>query len=144
MQNLSSSTEWVQVVTTLDRPPKLPPDEANLALSAGANLLLIGTDRSVVKVINALQLDFAAGVVTWLGGRLVLPHVGMAATLIIRNVGSLTLGDQGRLFEWLSDAPGRVQVISTSHASLVPLVEAGAFLDRLYYRLNMVCVDLTA
>ena len=36
-----------------------------------------------------------------------------------------------------------VQVVSTAKAPLFPLVERGAFLDRLYYQLNIVYLDLT-
>ena len=37
---------------------------------------------------------------------------------------------------------GRTQVISTSRAPLMPLVDDGRFLNSLYYRLNTICVDL--
>ncbi len=44
---------------------------------------------------------------------------------------------------WLDRAPGRTQVVSTTPALLFPRVQAGAFIDRLYYRLNTVCMDVT-
>jgi transcriptional regulator of acetoin/glycerol metabolism len=56
----------------------------------------------------------------------------------------LRLQEQIRLLEWLALAAGRTQVISTSVAPLFPRVQAGSFIDTLYYRLNTVYVDVTA
>jgi len=39
-------------------------------------------------------------------------------------------------------AAGQTQVVSTTPQPLLPLVQSGTFLARLYYRLNTVCVDL--
>jgi transcriptional regulator of acetoin/glycerol metabolism len=47
------------------------------------------------------------------------------------------------LFEWLDSTSSGTQVVSTASAPLLPLVEAGAFDDALYYRLNTVYVDLS-
>jgi transcriptional regulator of acetoin/glycerol metabolism len=51
--------------------------------------------------------------------------------------------DQCRLLTWLEMSGGRIQVVSTTTSPLLPLVESGVFHDTLYYRLNVVCVDLT-
>jgi transcriptional regulator of acetoin/glycerol metabolism len=77
------------------------------------------------------------------GEPLVLPPVARARTLILQDVGALTHADQYRLLDWLDRAAGRTQVVSTTPASLWPRVQAGAFIDRLYYRLNTVCMDVT-
>ena len=55
----------------------------------------------------------------------------------------MTLADaeQQRLYEWLDAQGGRVRVITTSHEPLYPMVVARTFLEPLYYRLNIVCVD---
>jgi hypothetical protein len=63
--------------------------------------------------------------------------------MILQDVGALTDGDQHRLLDWLDRAPGRTQVVSTTPAPLFPRVQGGAFIDRLYYRLNTVCMDVT-
>jgi len=47
------------------------------------------------------------------------------------------------LLDWLDRAAGRTQVVSMTPASLWPRVQAGEFMDRLYYRLNTVCMDVT-
>jgi transcriptional regulator of aromatic amino acid metabolism len=62
--------------------------------------------------------------------------------VILQDVGALTRADQHRLLDWLDDAAGRTQVVSTTPAPLWPRVQAGAFIDRLYYRLNTVCMDM--
>jgi hypothetical protein len=77
------------------------------------------------------------------GEQLVLPPVARARTLILQDVGALTHADQHRLLDWLDRAAGRTQVVSMTPVSLWPHVQAGAFIDRLYYRLNTVCMDVT-
>jgi DNA-binding NtrC family response regulator len=52
----------------------------------------------------------------------------------------LALDDQQRLLDWLQECDGRARVISTTSATLLPLMESGAFLHALYYRLNTVCL----
>jgi transcriptional regulator of acetoin/glycerol metabolism len=48
------------------------------------------------------------------------------------------------LLEWVDSRQRKVQIISTGGQHEVwPLVERGAFLTPLYYRLGAVCVDLT-
>ena len=71
-----------------------------------------------------------------------LPQPAQTGTLLLHNVGSLSLLDQRYLVEWLERAAGRTQVVSTTPVALLPLVQTGTFLPRLYYRLNTVCVDL--
>jgi transcriptional regulator of acetoin/glycerol metabolism len=62
---------------------------------------------------------------------------------VIRNVDTLSAGEQKTLLEWLESATTRTQVITTATAALTPLVEAGAFDETLYYRLNTVYIDLS-
>jgi transcriptional regulator of aromatic amino acid metabolism len=54
----------------------------------------------------------------------------------------LALEDQHRLMAWL-ERGDRPRVISTSRVSLLPIVQAGMFIESLYYRLNTLCIDLT-
>ena len=63
---------------------------------------------------------------------------------MLHDVGTLPLDEQLRLLDWLERAEGRTQVVSTSTTPLLPRVQAGAFIDTLYYRLNTVCVDVTS
>src|SRR5512134_4027556 len=64
--------------------------------------------------------------------------------LILRDVGNLTPEGQRRLMEWLDDnVRDRVQVIATNAAPLWPQVRDGTFTEALYYRLNVIYIDLT-
>jgi DNA-binding NtrC family response regulator len=90
-----------------------------------------------------LMAELARPIVIWRPGeRLMLPQAAQTGTLLLHNVGSLSLLDQRYLIEWLERAAGQTQVVSTTPMPLLPLVHAGTFLARLYYRLNTVCVDM--
>jgi DNA-binding NtrC family response regulator len=65
-------------------------------------------------------------------------------TLVLLDVERLDREQQAQLDRWLErfDERGRVQVVSAGSAPLFSLVETGAFLPDLYYRLNVVRMDL--
>jgi Sigma-54 interaction domain len=109
------------------------------------NLLLVGIDAGVWNVLETLLLSIDKPVTTWLPGeRLALPPPGRTGTLILHDVGTMTHEEQHVLLDWLDRAAGRTQVVSTTRTPLITRVKSGAFLDNLYYRLNTVCVDVTA
>ena len=107
------------------------------------NLLLIAPDGVVRFVLESLLLDLQEPIVRWRpGDRLALPSPDESGTLVLHEAGTLSTDDQLRLLDWLERAEGRTQVISTSSTPLLPRVQAAAFIDTLYYRLNTVCVDV--
>ena len=109
------------------------------------NLLLIGTSDVVGPVMTAIAGNLRQPIAQWSPGQpFALPAAGGVATLVLNEVGLLAIQDQIQLLEWLSAAHGRTQVISTTQTLLLPRVRAGAFMDRLYYRLNTVCIDATS
>jgi Sigma-54 interaction domain len=109
------------------------------------NLLLMGNEETVQPMMDALASRFHQPVGTWSPGeRLVLPPAERTGTMVLNDVGDLALQDQIQLLEWLGSACGRTQVVSTANAPLLPRVQAGGFIDTLYYRLNTVCVDATS
>ena len=109
------------------------------------NLLLIAPDGVVRYVLESLLLDLKEPIARWRAGDpLVLPPIDEHGTLVLHEVGFMTLDDQRRLLGWLERMEGRTQVIATSTTALMSLVQAGTFIDTLYYRLNTVCVDVTA
>lgn len=75
-----------------------------------------------------------------LPGTLELPNPARG-TLLLKEVGALTLSQQVALYDWLSTTHGSVQVISLSTVSLDTMVEEGEFLEGLLYRLNVVRID---
>jgi hypothetical protein len=108
------------------------------------NLLLIGSDDLVWRTIGT-QLSLRSPIASWRPGEsLALPDVSAVATLILNGVDHLTGAEQVRLLTWLDRAVGRTQVVCTATMSLLPLLEAGSFVNALYYRLNTVCLDLTS
>jgi Sigma-54 interaction domain len=108
-----------------------------------ANLMLVGIDDRLQRLLELLSRDYREPVEVWTPGEpLVLPPVDRVKTLILRNVSELSLVDQGRLFDWLDQAAGRTQVVSTSPEPVLPLVYGGAFLSSLYYRLNVLYVQV--
>jgi hypothetical protein len=63
---------------------------------------------------------------------------GKTHTLILRDAGALSAGDQRRLLAWLGCTGSSTQVVSTAKRSLFELVDNGLFDAALYYRLNVV------
>jgi hypothetical protein len=118
-------------------------EECRLARSARVNLLVVHSQGDLRNLLEWLKLDLQEPIVTWRAGdRLVLPPVAWARTMILQDVGALGHTDQLSLIDWLERAAGRTQVVSTSSTPLWPRIQAGAFIDSLYYRLNTVCVDV--
>lgn len=118
------------------------PEDCRLARAAGVNLLIV-IPHGTNGFAELLMAELARPVVAWRPGeRLMLPQAAQTGTLLLHNVGALSLHDQRYLIEWLERAAGQTQVVSTTPKPLLPLVQAGTFLARLYYRLNTVCVDM--
>jgi hypothetical protein len=65
-------------------------------------------------------------------------------TLILLEVAKLDAKRQTELLRWLNrfDQRSHVQIVSTTSKPLFSLVERGVFLADLYYKLNVVRIDL--
>jgi transcriptional regulator of acetoin/glycerol metabolism len=106
--------------------------------------MLAGTQSALEAAIVALLPQLQPPVTTWSEGLpLCLPDEP-DGTLVLKEVGRLDREDQLRLALWLDLAAGRMQVISTTSESLITLVERRAFLDLLYYRLNVIRLEIGA
>jgi hypothetical protein len=115
-----------------------------LAEKHRVNVLLMGTNDLVHRVLAALHERLHEPVARWSPGeQFVLPPAEEGGTMLLHDVGSLAIQEQIQLLEWLTNAHGRTQVVSTTPGLLLPRVKAGAFIDTLYYRLNTVCLDGT-
>jgi hypothetical protein len=120
-------------------------EDCRLARAARVNLLLVHSEGDIRNLLERLKLDLREPIVTWrTGEKLVLPPVAWAGTMILQDVGALGQRDQLGLLDWLGRSAGRTQVISTTPTPLWPRVQAGVFLDSLYYRLNTMCVDVVS
>ena len=69
------------------------------------------------------------------------PTAPATGTLVLYGADKLNRQEQQDLLAWLDMTHGTVQVVSVSARPIFPLVLQGLFLDRLYYRLNMMLVD---
>ena len=69
---------------------------------------------------------------------------GPTGGLILRDVAALSPGDQARLLAWLQGEGFGAQVVSTTERPLFAVVAQGLFDAALYYRLNVVLLDLGA
>ena len=112
----------------------LPPEDWRLMVACGGNLLIEGAEVLIQALVHALIPYLRHPVDSWHGG--LLP--ARPATLVIRNVASLTTEEQNVLFRWLDVTGERRRVVSASSKSLFPLVERGLFREDLYYRLNVI------
>jgi hypothetical protein len=110
---------------------------------ARANVLVTGPDRVIEPLLDAIVGHLGQPATCWrAGGGLVLPGA-TDGPLLIREVGALTGDQQERVFDWLGARAHRTPVVSTSRDSLLPAVEEGRFMAALYYRLNIISLNLT-
>jgi hypothetical protein len=65
-------------------------------------------------------------------------------TLFVEGVAELTLRQQIVLNDWIGAGHDRLQIVSLASAPLWPLVESGEFLEGLFFRLNVVCLEATS
>jgi hypothetical protein len=107
-----------------------------------ARALVVGPERATGAVLRALSDDFDAPVLNLrAGGPLTLPEA--PATLLIHDVSALDTFDQDRLHRWLNLSLPGISVIAFTSEPLFPLVQRGAFLPDLFYRLNLIVIDVT-
>ena len=122
-----------------------PTSDLDLARGTRTNLLVVGDDDVVAGLITSLWPSLATPIVVrQRGERLRLsPLFPPVATIVIYDVDTLTRHEQRALSHWIA-AKGRTQVVSTASKSLRPMLQAGAFNEALYYRLNVVTLDPTS
>ena len=105
------------------------------------NLLVTCRDVEIVAITKHLMRFSAPPFhVCALPGPLQLPSATEGA-LFLEDVAALTLRQQIALNDWISGGRGEVQIVSMTSAPLWPLVEDGEFLEGLFFRLNVVCLE---
>jgi hypothetical protein len=115
------------------------------AISYGRrNFLLAGQPSAVDAMLASMLSHFLEPI------RLFAPDTDRAlplpaeGTLILMEIAHLKGSQQSQLVAWL-DALNRsaaVQIVSTTSRQMMPLVESGEFRAELYYRLNVIRIDL--
>ena len=106
------------------------------------NVLLEGPRASTEATLARLMPQLR-GIVQWNQptARLDLPHRGVR-TLIVRDVSELQGSEQKSLDRWLAETGRHTQIISTTAQPLFSLVKLGRFDERLYYRLNVLLLQI--
>jgi sigma-54-interacting transcriptional regulator len=113
--------------------------DANSLAQSRANALIIGDQLAVMRVLGIIWPTLKKSVRWVESTRLSLP-LESGGTLILEEADQLSERDQTDLLAWLDEHGLSVRVVTTSSRPLFPLVEAGSFLDSLYYRLNHVVI----
>jgi hypothetical protein len=116
-------------------------EELHLLRSARPNVLLVGPPSSVKRLLDAIIPFCRPPIVESQGTRLTLPPPPIG-TLVLQGADQLSAANQHRLHHWLLDADSSLQVISTASSPIFPLVQRKLFRDALYYRLNVMCLNV--
>jgi hypothetical protein len=118
-------------------------DQWRTLLTERPNVILLGTHAATDSVLKALEPRLARPV--WR----CCARTGFAlprgsGDLVLHQLSGLSAVRQVRLLDWLTAIEGeaRVQVVSTTASPIFPLVERGAFLPDIYFRLNGLTLDL--
>ena len=125
---------------------RLMPVPARLPIPAGdwqtlvatrANAVVVGQEDAALRVWTAVWPSLEKPIHWVDADHLLLPR-HPAGTLVLQGADMLTPSAQQQLFAWLDSEARSTRVLTTTPRPLFPLVESGAFLAKLYYRLNML------
>ena len=105
------------------------------------NVLLEGSEPSTLAVLRLLEPHLPEPVIRQArGSPLQLPE-GDIGALILEEISDLSGDEQARLLAWI-DGRCRTQIVSTTARPLFARVAQGLFDASLYYRLNVIVVEL--
>jgi transcriptional regulator of aromatic amino acid metabolism len=124
------------------RPLLVPPEEMRALRQAHPNVLVVGPDAATDAALNELYPVVRRPIIPVDAGAGFHPPAEHAGTVVLRNVGALTPDDQRRLLDWLTEVSGMTQTVTTSAIPLTSSLETGTFLDALYYRLNVMYLEV--
>ena len=115
------------------------------AISYGRrNFMLAGQPSAVDAMLASMLPHFLDPIRLFapdIDRALLLPDEG---TLILMEIARLKGSQQSDLVAWMDEGhrSDDVQIVSTTSRQMMPLVESGEFRAELYYRLNVVRIDL--
>lgn len=141
----SSDTTVLSAVHRALVSPLLTDEPWGVVVANRIPVLATGTDESVGAFLDELEPLLPAPL-TYIDCDSAISLNGFAngGTVVLRHLDQFGLATQRKLMECLHLRPLGTQVIGTSSRSLFPFIATGAFLDMLYYRLNIVYVELAA
>jgi hypothetical protein len=108
------------------------------------NVLVIGDSASTTDALERMRPYLQTPIASWLARESPALPEPPYRTLLIRDVDQLAVGQQTDLLAQLDEACAGVQLVSLAGTPLFPAVVRGAFLENLYYRLNIVVLDCAA
>ena len=121
----------------------VPRKDLQVGVMPRTNVLVVGSSEATRIVLDMLRLDLRGPVLKWRPGQpLELPTRGRAATVVLEDLTRLTNEEQVRMLGWLEEVAGYIRVVSTTSVPIWPRVARGEFNEVLYYRLNVVYVDV--
>jgi hypothetical protein len=116
-------------------------DDWALARRSRANVLVIGprpaTDAFIVALTPSLRSPITR---LTCDGSLRLPSGG--GTVILNDVDTLDSRQQEALLQWINASFSTPRVISVTTTPVYPRVQADSFSSALYYRLNVICLEV--
>jgi len=116
-------------------------DEWSVFKTAHPHALIIGSQSDAqARLVDHLDC-LRAPIAHW-RPRLTVEPPSATGTLLIWDIDALNRIQQEQLLSWMDGHPD-VQVVSIADRPLFRLVLSGTFLDRLYYRLNVLCLSLS-
>jgi hypothetical protein len=107
------------------------------------SVLVVGSSADVDRTFELMYPYLRTPIVAWVPRETRDLPTTSYRTLVMRDVETLDSTQQEHLVALFCRLAADVQIVSTSRAPLFPLVERREFLDRLYYQLNVVYLDLT-
>lgn len=107
------------------------------------NVLLEGPPACIEAVLHLLNPYLGEPVTLKRSGTPLALHTSMRGTLVVHDISAFSGPEQDRILGWLDDPHSRTQVVCTTTEPLFPLVARGLFDETLYYRLNVILLQLT-
>jgi hypothetical protein len=124
--------------------PHTPPLEAsflNILERARPNVLVIGDAACTTDALEHMRPYLVMPLASWLPSESITLPATRFRTLVVQDVDQLVATQQADLLAQLDETAADVQLVSLARAPLFPAVVKGAFLEDLYYRLNVVVLD---
>jgi hypothetical protein len=107
------------------------------------NVLVVASSADTDRTFELMYPYLRTPIVAWVPRETRDIPAASFRTLVIRDVEALDALQQENLVALICRLAADVQIVSTARTPLFPLVQRGEFLDRLYYQLNVVYLDLT-
>ena len=129
---------------TFPSPPlvQIDPPDWELVVAARQNVLLQGPQPALDAAVALLRRQLCGPLQHWRAGCGVPLPPRLPGAMFLTAVDACSDAEQKALLLWLQETDCRVQVVSTTTRKLYDAVLRGDFRADLYYRLNIVLLEL--